>query len=160
MQFRIGSGFDVHRLADGLPLVLGGVRIPFEKGLEGHSDADVLVHAVIDALLGSLALGDIGSLFPDSDLRYRGINGLVLLKQVWRLVREKDFQLGNLDSILIAESPKLSPFLDDMRSNLAESLECKKDLISIKATTTEKLGFTGRGEGIAAQTVVLLRGKN
>ena len=160
MQFRIGSGFDVHRLADGLPLVLGGVRIPFERGLEGHSDADVLVHAVIDALLGSLALGDIGSHFPDSDPRYRGINSLILLKQAWRLVRENDFQLENLDSILIAESPKLNPFLDTMRSNLAESLECKKNLISIKATTTEKLGFTGRGEGIAAQAVVLLCGKN
>lgn len=158
MQFRIGSGFDVHRLADGLPLVLGGVRIPFEKGLEGHSDADVLVHAVIDALLGSLALGDIGIHFPDFDPRYRGINSLILLKQAWRLVREKDFELVNLDSILIAESPKLSPFLDTMRSNLAESLESKKDLISIKATTTEKLGFTGRGEGISAQVVVLLRG--
>ena len=118
----------------------------------------MLVHAVIDALLGSLALGDIGSHFPDSDPRYRGVNSLILLKQAWRLVREKDFQLGNLDSILIAESPKLSPFLDAMRSNLAESLECKKDLISIKATTTEKLGFTGRGEGIAAQVLVLLHG--
>ncbi len=158
MQFRIGSGFDVHRLADGLPLVLGGVRIPFEKGLEGHSDADVLVHAVIDALLGSLVLGDIGSHFPDSDPRYRGINSLILLKQAWSLVRVKGFQLGNLDSILIAESPKLSPFLDAMRNNLAGSLECKKNLISIKATTTEKLGFTGRGDGIAAQAVVLLRG--
>ena len=160
MQFRIGSGFDVHRLADGLPLVLGGVRIPFEKGLEGHSDADVLVHAVIDALLGSLALGDIGSHFPDSDPRYRGINSLILLKKAWCLVRAKEFKLGNLDSILIAESPKLGPFLDAMRNNLAESLECKKDLISIKATTTEKLGFTGREEGIAAQAVVLLSGKN
>ena len=160
MQFRIGSGFDVHRLADGLPLVLGGVKIPSEKGLEGHSDADVLVHAVIDALLGSLALGDIGSHFPDSDPQYRGINSLILLKQAWRLVRENDFQLENLDSILIAESPKLNPFLDTMRSNLAESLECKKNLISIKATTTEKLGFTGQGKGIAAQAVVLLRGKN
>ena len=156
MQFRIGTGFDVHRLADGLPLVLGGVRIPFGKGLEGHSDADVLVHAVIDALLGSLALGDIGIHFPDSDPRYRGINSLVLLKQVWQLVRGKNFHLGNLDSILLAESPKLSPFLDTMRSNLADSLESKKDLISIKAKTTEKLGFTGRGEGIAAQVVVLL----
>ena len=158
MQFRIGTGFDVHRLADGLPLVLGGVRIPFGKGLEGHSDADVLVHAVIDALLGSLALGDIGIHFPDSDPRYRGINSLVLLKQVWQLVRGKNFHLGNLDSILIAENPKMSPFLDAMRSNLAECLESTKDLISIKATTTEKLRITGRGQGIAAQVVVLLHG--
>lgn len=157
MTYRIGLGYDVHRLVADRPLVLGGIVIPFELGLLGYSDADVLTHAVIDSLLGALALGDIGNHFPDTDSRYSGANSLLLLKQVWALIQDHGYQLANLDSVLIAERPKLKPYLDDMRVKMAECLKSERKFISIKATTTEKLGFTGREEGIAAKSMVLLQ---
>jgi 2-C-methyl-D-erythritol 2,4-cyclodiphosphate synthase len=155
-MFRIGTGFDVHAFAEGRPLIIGGVTIPHEMGLLGHSDADVLLHAVADALLGALALGDIGSHFPDTDERYRGADSARLLAQVWRKVKEKGYRLGNLDATVIAQRPKLRPYIDEMRGVLARELEADLEQVNVKATTTEKLGFTGREEGIAAQAVVLL----
>jgi 2-C-methyl-D-erythritol 2,4-cyclodiphosphate synthase len=155
-MFRIGTGFDVHAFAEGRPLIIGGVTIPHEMGLLGHSDADVLLHAVADALLGAMALGDIGSHFPDTDERYRGADSARLLAQVWRKVKEKGYRLGNLDATVIAQRPKLRPYIDEMRGVLARELEADLEQVNIKATTTEKLGFTGREEGIAAQAVVLL----
>lgn len=153
---RIGTGFDVHRLVAGRPLVLGGVVIPYEKGLDGHSDADVLVHAVMDAMLGALALGDIGTHFPDSDSAYAGISSLKLLGQVSRQVTDREYVVANLDTVIIAQQPKLAPHIGQMRDKLAAVLGIAGDLVSVKATTTELLGFCGRGEGIAAQAVVLL----
>lgn len=155
-MFRIGFGYDVHRLVPGRKLILGGVDIPFPKGLDGHSDADVLIHAVIDALLGALALGDIGSHFPDNDPSYKDIDSRVLLRQVFSLIRAKGYQLQNLDSSICAQAPKLQPFLALMRANLASDLNCPLDAISIKATTEEGLGVSGAGEGMAAYCSLLL----
>ena len=154
---RIGQGYDVHRLTAGRRLVLGGVDIPFDRGLLGHSDADVLVHAVMDALLGAAALGDIGKLFPDSDPAYAGADSLVLLKIVGERVRAAGFAIENVDSTVLAQAPKLAPHILQMRQNIARALELDAAAVSVKATTEEGLGFTGAGEGIAAQAVVLLR---
>ncbi|MGI6451099.1 MAG: 2-C-methyl-D-erythritol 2,4-cyclodiphosphate synthase [Desulfitobacteriia bacterium] len=153
---RIGLGYDVHALVEGRSLILGGVRIDHPKGLLGHSDADVLLHAVMDALLGACALGDIGRHFPDSDERYQGISSLRLLAQVEELIRRNGYKLGNLDSIIIAQKPKLAPYIREMRQNIAKALKVEVEQISVKATTTEKLGFAGREEGIGAQAVVCL----
>lgn len=156
-MLRIGSGYDVHRLAKGRALILGGVNIPYESGLLGHSDADVLIHAIIDALLGALALGDIGAHFPDTDSSYKDIDSRILLRKVALLVKNSGWELNNLDATLCAEAPRLSSFIDAMRTNLAEDLGCDRGLISIKATTEEGLGFSGRGEGISASCSLLLR---
>ena len=156
-MFRVGIGYDVHRLEEGYSLIIGGVRIPFEKGLKGHSDADVLVHAICDAILGALALGDIGEHFPDSDERYKRISSLVLLSEVNEKIKSSGYRVENVDSIVVAQKPKLSPYKFQMRKNIAEVLEIPVDRVSVKATTTEKLGFEGRCEGISAQAVVLLR---
>lgn len=154
---RIGQGFDVHQLVEGRPCIIGGVTIPHEKGLLGHSDADVLLHAISDALLGAIGEGDIGRHFPDTDPAYKGADSLQLLKVVWRLVREKGYRLGNVDATIIAQAPKMAPHIPRMREIIASALEANDPgQINIKATTTEKLGFTGRGEGIAAQAVCLL----
>ncbi len=153
---RIGLGYDVHRLVEDQKLILGGVDIPYQKGLLGHSDADVLLHAVIDALLGAANLEDIGALFPNTDKQYQGINSLTLLDQAWRKVTQYDWRLGNIDVVVMAEQPKLRPFISEMISNISTTLDVVPDRISIKATTTEKLGFIGREEGIASQAVVLL----
>ncbi len=153
---RIGHGYDVHRLVEGRALVLGGVRIPFEKGLDGHSDADVLTHAVMDALLGAAAMGDIGKLFPDTDDRYLGADSIALLREVDRRLTEAGYRLGNLDVTVIAQRPKLAPYINQMRQNLAAALHTELQNVSVKATTEEHLGFTGAGEGIAAHAVCLL----
>lgn len=153
---RIGHGYDVHRLVEGRALVLGGVRIPFEKGLDGHSDADVLTHAVMDALLGAAAMGDIGKLFPDTDDRYLGADSVALLREVDRRLTEAGYRLGNLDVTVIAQRPKLAPYINQMRQNLAAALHTELQNVSVKATTEEHLGFTGSGEGIAAHAVCLL----
>lgn len=159
LETRIGTGFDVHRLAEERKLILGGVEIPFEKGLLGHSDADVLTHALMDALLGAAALGDIGKLFPDSDPAYSGISSILLLEKVGQALSEAGCTLGNADVTLICQRPKIAPYIETMRTNLANALQVSADKISVKATTTEKLGFTGRGEGIAAEAVCLLHRK-
>ena len=153
---RIGHGYDVHRLVEGRALILGGVRIPFEKGLDGHSDADVLTHAVMDALLGAAAMGDIGKLFPDTDDRYLGADSIALLREVDRRLTEASYRLGNLDVTVIAQRPKLAPYINQMRQNLAAALRTELQNVSVKATTEEHLGFTGSGEGIAAHAVCLL----
>ena len=153
---RIGHGYDVHRLVEGRSLILGGVRIPFEKGLDGHSDADVLTHAVMDALLGAAAMGDIGKLFPDTDDRYLGADSIALLREVDRRLTEAGYRLGNLDVTVIAQRPKLAPYINQMRQNLAAALHTELQNVSVKATTEEHLGFTGSGEGIAAHAVCLL----
>ena len=153
---RIGMGYDVHRLTEGRKLILGGVEIPWEKGLLGHSDADVLIHAIMDALLGAAALGDIGKLFPDTDPAYKGISSLYLLEKVGELLREKGFSVGNVDATVIAERPKLAPYREKMRENIATALKTETERICVKATTEEGLGFTGRGEGMAAQAIALL----
>ena len=153
---RIGHGYDVHRLVEGRSLILGGVRIPFEKGLDGHSDADVLTHAVMDALLGAAAMGDIGKLFPDTDDRYLGADSTALLREVDRRLTEAGYRLGNLDVTVIAQRPKLAPYINQMRQNLAAALRTELQNVSVKATTEEHLGFTGSGEGIAAHAVCLL----
>ena len=153
---RIGHGYDVHRLVEGRSLILGGVRIPFEKGLDGHSDADVLTHAVMDALLGAAAMGDTGKLFPDTDDRYLGADSIALLREVDRRLTEAGYRLGNLDVTVIAQRPKLAPYINQMRQNLAAALRTELQNVSVKATTEEHLGFTGSGEGIAAHAVCLL----
>ena len=153
---RIGHGYDVHRLVEGRKLILGGVEIPFEKGLDGHSDADVLVHAVMDALLGAAALGDIGKLFPDSDERYLGADSIGLLKTVRTVLEEDGWKLSNLDATVIAQRPKLAPYIDTMRKRIADALETDAENVSVKATTEERLGFTGSGEGLAAHAVCLI----
>lgn len=153
---RIGTGYDVHELVEGRRLVLGGIEIPFEKGLLGHSDADVLIHAVMDSILGALALGDIGLLFPDTDMKYKDIDSKILLKKVIEVMKENNFQIGNVDVVVMAQRPKLRPYIDEMRSVISEILLTDVKNVSIKATTTEKLGFVGREEGIAAQAVVIL----
>lgn len=153
---RIGHGYDVHRLVEGRKLILGGVEIEYIKGLDGHSDADVLTHAIMDALLGAAALGDIGKLFPDNDDAYLGADSLRLLEKVCEVLSERGYRIGNVDSTIIAQKPKLAPFIDDMRKKLAESMKIDIDCVSVKATTEEKLGFTGEGLGIAAHAVALL----
>ena len=153
---RIGTGYDVHRLEEGYRLIIGGVEIPYEKGLKGHSDADVLVHAVMDALLGAAALGDIGKLFPDTDERYRGISSLKLLARVDEVLSENGFRVENIDATIIAQAPKMRPYIDKMRQNMADTLGIDLSQVSVKATTEEHLGFTGRGEGISAQAAALL----
>ena len=153
---RIGQGYDVHRLVEGRRLILGGVEIPYEKGLLGHSDADVLTHALMDALLGAAALGDIGQHFPDKDPRYAGADSLELLRKVCALLREAGYRVGNTDCTVIAQRPKLAGFIPEMRRRLAEVMEIPIDSVSVKATTEEGLGFTGDGSGIAAQAIALL----
>lgn len=156
---RIGHGYDVHRLQSGRKLIIGGVDIPYELGLLGHSDADVLLHALMDAMLGAAAMGDIGKLFPDSDEAYRGADSTLLLREVCRRVGEKGYVLSNADCTVIAQRPKLAPYIDSMRRIIADCLRVDIDRISVKATTEEKLGFTGEGLGIAAHAVVLLENK-
>lgn len=156
MENRIGSGYDVHRLVEGRKLILGGVHIPFEKGLLGHSDADVLVHAIMDALLGAVALGDIGTHFPDDDKGFKDISSMVLLKRVQEIILSKGYRIANIDATVICQRPKISPFIGDMIENIGEILEIDENRINIKATTTEKLGYIGREEGIAAEAVCLL----
>ena len=153
---RIGHGYDVHRLVPNRRLILGGVDIPYEKGLLGHSDADVLVHALMDALLGAAAMGDIGKLFPDDDERFSGADSLLLLKEVMRRLREAGYELNNADCTILAQRPKLAKHIQSMRDNIAETMSVPVELISVKATTEEGLGFTGSGEGIAAHAVVLI----
>ncbi len=154
-MYRIGTGYDVHRLVENRKLILGGIEIPYEKGLLGHSDADVLVHAICDAMLGALALGDIGKHFPDSSDKYKGIDSLILLKQVNQLI--KPYMVSNIDATIVAQAPKLAPYILSMREKIAEVLNVDVSSISVKATTTEKLGFTGRMEGIEAQAVCMLK---
>jgi 2-C-methyl-D-erythritol 2,4-cyclodiphosphate synthase len=153
---RIGQGYDVHAFADNRKLILGGVEVPHDKGLAGHSDADVLIHAICDAILGAAALGDIGKHFPDTSADFKNIDSRILLRQVTGLIEDKGYSIGNLDATIIAQKPKLASFIVDMRQNLADDLGVKIDQVNVKATTTEKLGFEGRAEGIAAQAVVLL----
>ena len=158
-RMRIGQGYDVHRLVEGRKLILGGVEIPYEKGLLGHSDADVLTHAVMDALLGAAALGDIGKLFPDTDERYRGADSIGLLREVGRVLDENGYKVGNIDCTVVAQAPKLAPHREQMRLNMAQALGVEVNRISVKATTEEKLGFTGDGSGMAAQAIALLENK-
>jgi 2-C-methyl-D-erythritol 2,4-cyclodiphosphate synthase len=155
---RIGIGFDVHRLVEDRKLILGGVEVPYEKGLLGHSDADVLLHSVMDALLGAAALGDIGRHFPDTDNQYKGASSMVLLEHVYTLISDK-YSIANIDCIVICQKPKLKDFIPGMEENIARVLHLEKDQINVKATTTEKLGYTGRGEGIASEVVCLLTPK-
>ncbi|AUI36796.1 2-C-methyl-D-erythritol 2,4-cyclodiphosphate synthase [[Bacillus] caldolyticus] len=156
-MFRIGQGFDVHQLVEGRPLIIGGVTIPYEKGLLGHSDADVLLHAVADACLGAIGAGDIGRHFPDTDPRFKDADSAELLAHVWALARQEGYRLVNADCTIIAQKPKLAPYIEEMRAVIARLLEAERSQVNVKATTTEKLGFTGREEGIAAQAVVLLQ---
>ena len=156
MKFRVGHGYDVHKLVEDRKLIIGGVEIPHSKGLLGHSDADVLAHAICDALLGAAALGDIGKHFPDNDDRYKDVDSLVLLEKVCELIRNKGYEISNVDSNILAQAPKLRPYIDEMRSKLAKAMKLDIDELSVKATTEERLGFTGREEGIAAHAVVLL----
>ena len=153
---RIGTGYDVHKLVEGRKLIMGGVEIPYEKGLLGHSDADVLVHAIMDALLGAAALGDIGLHFPDTDERYKGADSLMLMREVRKILEEHYFLIENVDSTIIAQAPKMKPHIKQMRRNIAEALQVDISQVSVKATTEERLGFTGRGEGISAQAVALI----
>lgn len=153
---RIGNGYDVHKLVEGRKLILGGVEIPYEKGLLGHSDADVLVHAIMDALLGALAKGDIGKLFPDSSAEFKDISSILLLKKVNEVLKKENYTIINIDSIVAAQAPKLAPHIEQMRKNIADAMETDIANISVKATTTEKLGFEGRGEGISSYAVCLL----
>ncbi|WP_102349368.1 2-C-methyl-D-erythritol 2,4-cyclodiphosphate synthase [Bacillus sp. Marseille-P3661] len=155
-MIRIGQGFDVHQLVEGRPLIIGGITIPYELGLLGHSDADVLLHTISDAALGALALGDIGKHFPDTDPEYKDADSAKLMEHVWSLVKNQGYKLGNLDCTIIAQRPKMAPYIDQMRERIAELLETDINQVNVKATTTEKLGFTGRAEGIAAQAVILL----
>ncbi len=155
-MIRVGQGFDVHQLVEGRPCIIGGVTIPYEKGLLGHSDADVLLHAITDAVLGALALGDIGKHFPDTDAAYKDADSVKLLEDVWKLIRERGYRLGNVDATIIAQRPKMLPYIPQMAEVIARSLEADVSQVNVKATTTEQLGFTGRGEGIAAQAVVCL----
>ena len=158
-MFRIGHGYDVHRLCEGRALILGGVNIPHTLGLLGHSDADVLVHALCDALLGAMALGDIGKHFPDTDDKYKGISSMLLLSEVKKLMDQKNCKLGNCDITVIAQKPKLAPYIPEMTKNIADTLSCGIGCVNIKATTEEHLGFTGRCEGISAHAVVILEEK-
>ncbi|SHN52993.1 2-C-methyl-D-erythritol 2,4-cyclodiphosphate synthase [Desulfitobacterium chlororespirans] len=155
-MLRVGIGYDVHALVAGRPLILAGIDIPHEKGLLGHSDADVLTHTLMDALLGALALGDLGKHFPDTDERYRGISSMKLLEQVMKLLEERGYAIGNVDCIIAAQRPKLAPYIPQMRENLARALKTDLENVSVKATTTERLGFEGREEGISSQAIVCL----
>ena len=154
---RVGIGYDIHRLVEGGDLVLGGVKIPYKMGLDGHSDADVLLHSISDALLGSLALGDIGQHFPNTDMQYKNISSLILLERVNSLIRDKGFITNNVDAVIIAEEPKLAPHIPAMRENIARVLNISVDCVSIKATTAEKLGSIGQGKGIASEAIVSVR---
>ena len=153
---RIGHGYDVHRLVAERKLILGGVDIPYSKGLLGHSDADVLLHAISDAILGAIGEGDIGKHFPDTDPAYKGASSIKLLRHVFLLADDKGYRIGNVDATIVAQRPKLAPYIQQMRENIAETLDCDPDLVNVKATTTEELGFAGRGEGIATYAVALL----
>lgn len=156
-MIRVGQGFDVHQLVEGRPCIIGGVNIPFEKGLLGHSDADVLLHAISDAILGALGLGDIGKHFPDNDPEFKDADSLKLLEHVWSLAKERGYRLGNIDSTIIAQKPKMASYIPQMNEVIARALEAEdSSQVNVKATTTEQLGFAGRGEGIAAQSVVCL----
>ena len=155
-NLRIGHGYDVHRLVEGRPLILGGMAVPYEKGLDGHSDADVLLHAIMDALLGAAALGDIGRHFPDSDPAYAGVSSLVLLKSVGGILKHAGYAVVNIDATVLAQAPKLVPYIEEMRRRIAEALGLNYDRVSVKATTEEGLGFTGEGRGIAAHAVALI----
>ncbi len=154
---RIGQGYDVHRLVEGRDLIICGVKIPYEKGLLGHSDADVALHALCDALLGAAAMGDIGRHFPDTDERYKGADSRMLLREVVRLIKEKGYAVENADVTIVAQRPKMLPYIEEMRKNIAADLEVDIDAVNVKATTTEKLGFEGRGDGISATAVCLLK---
>ena len=155
-MIRIGHGYDVHRLVNGRKLILGGVEIPYEKGLDGHSDADVLLHAICDAIIGALSLGDIGKLYPDNDDKFLNINSRILLKDVAKRMAEAGYITGNVDATVIAQSPKLSPYIDQMKKNIAEDLSTNEQNVNVKATTEEHLGFTGRSEGISAHAVCII----
>lgn len=157
MNFRIGFGYDVHRLQEGLPFWLGGVNIDHHAGALGHSDADVLLHAICDALLGAAALGDIGEHFPDTDPAYKGISSSILLQQTIQLIRSKGYEIGNIDTTVCLQTPKIKPYIPEMRKQIAQILNVGEELVSVKATTEEKLGFTGRQEGISAYAVVLIK---
>lgn len=154
---RIGYGYDVHRFKQGRPLILGGVNVPYEKGLDGHSDADVLLHAITDALLGALSLGDIGTHFPDTDPEFENADSRIFLKKTMKMIRDRGYNIGNIDATIVAQRPKLLPFINEMRNNIAEDLKCDPADVSVKATTSEKMGFVGREEGIAAMAVVLIK---
>lgn len=156
MKFRIGHGYDVHRLVEGRDLIIGGVKIEYEKGLLGHSDADVLLHAISDAILGAAAMGDIGKLFPDTDEKFKGADSFLLLKKVVEKTAEKGYKISNIDSTVIAQAPKMSGYITEMRKNIAAACNIDVDDVSVKATTEEKLGFTGSGEGISAHSVCLI----
>ncbi|ANB60371.1 2-C-methyl-D-erythritol 2,4-cyclodiphosphate synthase [Anoxybacteroides amylolyticum] len=156
-MFRIGQGFDVHQFVEGRPLIIGGIRIPYEKGLLGHSDADVLLHAVADACLGAIGAGDIGKHFPDTDSQYKNADSALLLQHVWGLVKKQGYELVNVDCTIIAQRPKMAPYIENIKEKIAQLLESDVSQVNVKATTTERLGFTGREEGIAAQAVVLLQ---
>ncbi|MEH6890425.1 2-C-methyl-D-erythritol 2,4-cyclodiphosphate synthase [Bacillus sp. JJ864] len=158
-MFRIGQGFDVHAFAEGRPLIIGGITIPYEKGLLGHSDADVLLHTIADACLGAIAAGDIGKHFPDTDPAFKDADSAVLLQKVWEFVTEQGYVLGNLDCTIIAQKPKMAPHIESMRVRISELLQTDIKNVNVKATTTEKLGFTGREEGIASQAIVFLQKK-
>lgn len=153
---RVGTGYDVHKLVDDRPLILGGVNIPFQKGLLGHSDADVLIHAIIDSLIGAMALGDIGKHFPDTDQRFKGISSLKLLEHVKQLIEQEGYQIGNIDATIIAQKPKLAPYIDEMTEQIINVLQIERNRLNIKATTEEGLGFTGYGLGISAQSICCL----
>lgn len=156
-MFRIGQGFDVHQFAEGRPLIIGGITIPYEKGMLGHSDADVLLHTIADACLGAIGEGDIGKHFPDTDPLFKDADSAKLMEHVWKLVKQKGYELVNADCTIIAQKPKMAPYIEQMKLRIAELLEGQPDQVNVKATTTEKLGFTGREEGIASQAVVLLK---
>lgn len=153
---RIGIGYDVHKIVENRKLIIGGVTIPHEKGLDGHSDADVLVHAIMDSLLGALAMGDIGKFFPDTDMKYKDVDSMLLLKEVASFIDEKGYKIGNIDSVIIAQQPKMAPFIDSMRVRIAQVLEIDVEQVGVKATTTEHLGFEGRKEGISSSSVAIL----
>lgn len=153
---RIGQSIDIHQLVEGRKLILGGVEIPYEKGLKGHSDADVLFHAIIESIIGALGEGDIGKHFPDTDDRYKGISSMILLEETYKLMNEKGYKIGNVDAIIMTEQPKMAPHIPTMRNNIAKALHCDVTQINVKATRGEKLGFVGRGEGIVSQAVCLL----
>jgi len=155
-MIRVGQGFDVHQLVEGRPCIIGGITIPYEKGLLGHSDADVLLHAISDAILGALGLGDIGKHFPDTDQQFKDADSVKLLEEIWVMAKDAGYKLGNLDCTIIAQKPKMLPYIPQMQERIAQVLEADVSQINVKATTTEQLGFTGRGEGIAAQSVVCL----
>ncbi len=156
-MFRIGQGFDVHQLTEDRPLIIGGITIPYEKGLLGHSDADVLLHTIADACLGAIGAGDIGKHFPDTDPNFKDADSAKLLDHVYRIVKESGYELVNIDCTIMAQKPKMAPYIEDMKARIAEILQSTTDRVNVKATTTEKLGFVGRGEGIASQAVVLLK---